>query len=422
MKTSFDKLLDALLPDRIAQRRRVEAIYDRAGWLKFSQPRLVASGHKSPPPSTFRAPEVRDEWIHQSPQLADVAAPVAIVLETAAEESIDAPLPDNTPPVAIVLETAAEESTDAPLPDNTPPVAIVLETAAEESMIAPLPDSAASEDDLLETAAEESTVAPLPDNTPPVAIVLETAAEESIDAPLPDSTASEDDLLETAADESIDALSGSWLVSPEDQTPEAVAEPALVDLSDLDEELPVLEDQPEQRQDLSHLLGFKELASAARQTVRDLTGDSRVEAAVRSQKSAHWMAAALSHAGVPWAHDLPLHSDMDSEEVWATAREWCRVSSSEICEAVARQFCLKSVDLESLDISRIPDIPDSLLRKYQAVPVAQGSRYLILAVSDPSDPHLERDFSFVTGKSVALTVAPPEAIVDTLWNTYGWIF
>ncbi|MCH1570345.1 MAG: hypothetical protein L7S64_03310, partial [Longimicrobiales bacterium] len=67
-------------------------------------------------------------------------------------------------------------------------------------------------------------------------------------------------------------------------------------------------------------------------------------------------------------------------------------------------------------------IPDSLLRKYQAVPVAQGSRYLILAVSDPSDPDLERDFSFVTGKSVALTVAPPEAIVDTLWNTYGWIF
>ena len=259
MKTSFDKLLDALLPDRIAERRRVEAIYDRAGWLKFSQARLVASGHKRPPPSTFRAPEVRDEWIRQSPQVADVAAPVAIVLETAAEESIDAPLPDST----------------------------------------------ASEDDLLETAAEESTVAPLPDNTPPVAIVLETAAEESIDAPLPDSTASEDDLLETAADESIDALSGSWLVSPEDQTPEAVAEPALVDLSDLDEELPVLEDQPEQRQDLSHLLGFKELASAARQTVRDLTGESRAEASGYGHRSQYtgWPRP-LSHAGVPRANDL----------------------------------------------------------------------------------------------------------------------
>ena len=331
MKTSFDKLLDVLLPDRIAERRRVEGIYNRAGWLKFSQARLVASGHRRPSQSPFRSPEVRDESIRQS--------------------------------------------------------------------------------------------SPAPDSVTPVAVLRETPADESIDAPPPGSTASEAVPLETTADESADVPLVSSPVSQKGQTPEDVAKPALADLSDRDEdeELPVLEDQPEQRQDLSHLLGFKELAIAARQTVRDLTVESRPEPAARSKKPKHWMTLALSHAGIPRANDLSLTPEMDSDEIWGTAREWCRVSSSEIAEAVARQFCLKSVELKSLDISRIPDIPDSLLRQYRAVPVAQGSRYLILAISDPSDPDLDRDFSFVTGKSVALTVAPPEAIAETLWNTYGWI-
>lgn len=329
LKTSFDKFLDVLLPGRIAKRRRVEAIYDRAGWLKFPRARLVASGYRRPSHSTFRGPEVRDELIRQSSPVPDGAAPGAVVVETAADESLDAPPPDSAAPEAVLLETASDESADVPL--------------------------------------------------------------------------------------------ASWPVSPEGQTPEVVAEPALSDLLVQDEEPPVLEGQPEQRQDLSPLLGVGELAIGARQTVRDLTDESRVDPEVRLEKPAHWMAVALRQAGVPRADDLSLTSDMDSDEVWTTAREWCRVSSGEIAEAVALHFCLKSVDLESLDISRISDIPDTLLQKYQGVPVAQGSRYLILAVSDPSDPDLERDFSFVTGKSVALRVAPPEAIAETLRNTYGWI-
>ena len=306
MKTSFDKLLDVLLPVRITKRRRIQAIYDRTGWLKFSEARLVASGHKKPSAGAFRAPEVRDELIRQG-----------------------SPVPGSAVPVAVLLETAEDESTDAPL--------------------------------------------------------------------------------------------ASGPVSPEGQIREAVTEPAAANLSVPSEEPPVFEVQPEQRQAPSRLLGFKELSIAEGQTVRDVTDESRPEPAARSKKSTHWMTAALSHAGVPRANDLSLTSEMDSDEIWTAAREWCRVSSSEIAEAVARQFCLKTIELKSLDILRMPDIPDSLLRRYHAVPVAQGSRYLILAVSDPSDPDLNRDFSFVTGKSVALTVAPPEAIAETLWNTYGWI-
>lgn len=61
------------------------------------------------------------------------------------------------------------------------------------------------------------------------------------------------------------------------------------------------------------------------------------------------------------------------------------------------------------------------MRRYGALPIAQSDRYLILAVSDPSDPHLGEAFSFVARRSVALVVAPPEAIAEGIWKTYGWM-
>ena len=88
---------------------------------------------------------------------------------------------------------------------------------------------------------------------------------------------------------------------------------------------------------------------------------------------------------------------------------------------MAAHFRLRAVDLESAEIEQMEDIPDSLMRRYGALPIAQSDRYLILAVSDPSDPHLGEAFSFVARRSVSLVVAPPEAIAEGIWKTYGWM-
>jgi len=183
--------------------------------------------------------------------------------------------------------------------------------------------------------------------------------------------------------------------------------------------------------DLSALLGFTELVRGTRQAVREIVEDTSVlagaEAGAASEpepetpKTHHWMAAALRRAGVPGAVDVPLTPESDSEEAWKTASEWCALTPDEVAGLVANHFRLRAVDLESAEIEQIEDIPDALMRRYRAVPIAQSDRYLILAVSDPSDPHLGTAFSFVARRSVSLVVAPPEAIAEAIWKTYGWM-
>ena len=180
---------------------------------------------------------------------------------------------------------------------------------------------------------------------------------------------------------------------------------------------------------LSELLGFNELVHGTRRAVRKIVEDTPEpaesetppDAELDSRTGTHWMAAALRRAGVPRAVDVPLTLESDSEEAWKTATEWCALSTDQVAAFVASHFRLRAVDLESAEIEQIEDIPDALMRRYGALPIAQSDRYLILAVSDPSDPHLGEAFSFVARRSVALVVAPPEAIADAIWKTYGWM-
>lgn len=180
--------------------------------------------------------------------------------------------------------------------------------------------------------------------------------------------------------------------------------------------------------DLSQLLGFTELVRGTRRAVRKIVDDASEQHEAEeagpepeTKTPPHWMAAALRHAGIPRAVDVPLTPESDSDEAWKTASEWCGLSADQVAGLVAAHFRLRAVDLESAEIEQMEDIPDSLMRRYGALPIAQSDRYLILAVSDPSDPHLGEAFSFVARRSVSLVVAPPEAIAEGIWKTYGWM-
>jgi len=183
--------------------------------------------------------------------------------------------------------------------------------------------------------------------------------------------------------------------------------------------------------DLSELLGFTELVRGTRRAVRKIMNHPASDAESQTESPppvpsepkipSHWMSIALRNAGAPGARELSLTPDMDADEAWRAASVSCGLSMDEIAEFVASHFRLRAVDLDSAEIERVEDIPDSLIRRYGAIPIAQGDRYVLLAVSDPSDPNLEEAFSFVARRTVALVVAPPQAIAEAIWKTYGWM-
>lgn len=183
--------------------------------------------------------------------------------------------------------------------------------------------------------------------------------------------------------------------------------------------------------DLSELLGFTELVRGTRRAVRKIMNDPASDAESQTESPppvpsepkipSHWMSIALRNAGAPGARELSLTPDVDADEAWRAASVSCGLSMDEIAEFVASHFRLRAVDLDSAEIERVEDIPDSLIRRYGAIPIAQGDRYVLLAVSDPSDPNLEEAFSFVARRTVALVVAPPQAIAEAIWKTYGWM-
>lgn len=173
--------------------------------------------------------------------------------------------------------------------------------------------------------------------------------------------------------------------------------------------------------DYSSLPGFGELARGARHAVREIVDAEPPSLGSVEARPTHWMAEALRRAGVPRADDLPVAPSTSAEEAWRIAEEWCGLSGDEISDLVATLFRARSVDLGAMKVERFDDVPDSLIRRYGAIPLARGDRYLLVAASDPSDQEMDRAFSFATRRSIVLAVASPAAIADAIWKTYGWM-
>jgi len=94
-----------------------------------------------------------------------------------------------------------------------------------------------------------------------------------------------------------------------------------------------------------------------------------------------------------------------------------RISESDLVRTLAQQVGLGFVDLDemSIDTSVTLLVPESLVRRYQAIPIqwdAQGR--LVVTMADPSNVFAADDIRAMTGAEVVTVVSPPSQVAQLI--------
>jgi type IV pilus assembly protein PilB len=96
------------------------------------------------------------------------------------------------------------------------------------------------------------------------------------------------------------------------------------------------------------------------------------------------------------------------------------VSSQQIAGAVAEQCELQLVDLDTLEIEpeAVSLLPESLARRYLALPLRRAGDALVLAIADPTNLHAADDLRLALGMSFRCVVAESEQLERVLRRAY----
>lgn len=132
----------------------------------------------------------------------------------------------------------------------------------------------------------------------------------------------------------------------------------------------------------------------------------------------HWMASVALDAQLPNATAIRLESRVALADAWEITQETCGISASELADVVAARFHLRRADLSVVDPAAASLLPSAIALKFGALPLGRGSRWIALAVSDPTDPQLVQEIGFVAGLKVRLLVAPPKEVRAALEFSY----
>jgi len=97
------------------------------------------------------------------------------------------------------------------------------------------------------------------------------------------------------------------------------------------------------------------------------------------------------------------------------------MSEDQLLQALALHLNMEFIQLENTELppTVLRAMPSSAARMYGAVPIAATGNSVTVAVLDPYNPHLAEELSFVLGKDVHLTLAPPKQIENVIARYYS---
>lgn len=93
-----------------------------------------------------------------------------------------------------------------------------------------------------------------------------------------------------------------------------------------------------------------------------------------------------------------------------------KIDSSYLAHLLAQEFFLEYVDLDKIDIWRIPSnvIDKKLMQKYQILPLRQDKQQLILALVDPTQQFLFDELQFCTQLMLDFKLADEKQLINVL--------
>ena len=104
--------------------------------------------------------------------------------------------------------------------------------------------------------------------------------------------------------------------------------------------------------------------------------------------------------------------------LWETLVQRKLLADEQILSAVARRFHLAIADLSQLDIAVREEVPESLVRKFNILPVRITDSHLEIATANPFDMDAEKMLAFATGREVRMLICAPNKIREKLDELY----
>jgi type II secretory ATPase GspE/PulE/Tfp pilus assembly ATPase PilB-like protein/CheY-like chemotaxis protein len=104
--------------------------------------------------------------------------------------------------------------------------------------------------------------------------------------------------------------------------------------------------------------------------------------------------------------------------LWETLVQRKVLTDEQILSAVARRFHLAIADLSQVDSAVRQEVPESLVRKFNILPVRITDSFLEVATANPFDMDAEKMLAFATGREVRMLICSPHRIREKLDELY----
>jgi type II secretory ATPase GspE/PulE/Tfp pilus assembly ATPase PilB-like protein/CheY-like chemotaxis protein len=119
--------------------------------------------------------------------------------------------------------------------------------------------------------------------------------------------------------------------------------------------------------------------------------------------------------------DIAALRDLKVDEplsLWETLVQRKVLTDEQILSAVARRFHLAIADLSQVDSAVREEVPESLVRKFNILPVRITDSFLEVATANPFDMDAEKMLAFATGREVRMLICSPNRIREKLDELY----
>jgi hypothetical protein len=132
----------------------------------------------------------------------------------------------------------------------------------------------------------------------------------------------------------------------------------------------------------------------------------------KPKRRIHWLGQLALDRGVPHAHRLELEPGVTTAEAWERTCVTCDLTPEGLVEHVAEQFELPVADLTRAEPHVLRLVPEKLALRLGVMPLREDDRRLVVATADPSNPAIQDDLAFVSGRDLQFEIASPAAIAN----------
>ncbi|HXC25737.1 MAG TPA: ATPase, T2SS/T4P/T4SS family, partial [Gemmatimonadaceae bacterium] len=133
----------------------------------------------------------------------------------------------------------------------------------------------------------------------------------------------------------------------------------------------------------------------------------------------HWLLDVVHSEGLVLSGEPAIDAHTPLGDAWRLVSQSCDITQAQLTARVAAHFHMSVADLATTQLRAIDLVPENLARKHHVFPLRETDHELVVAGSDPTDAEAEQLIGFVSGRTLVVEIAPPDAIQESLDARYA---